>query len=249
MSRSREIELIRRTEEEYVYTHGFQPEDGTWKVRSGFPRRASLCGQVAWVEYISRKKFEGNEHFIFHHDWSISRKPWLACGYDAGPRGVVASVHVSSGAHSCSAVMTDDMEVTVKKGDSVDAVGTWDPVSCSVRWRGKVSLDRAGVDAKILAVSAGKSRFAFVGGGYTVTAHGIEDDPDDKRDIPGGKTFSECFTLPDAITGMGVLHKIGYVDGRTHEFERGDHVLAYTRNPAVLYCVPRKPGVTSWRSK
>lgn len=82
----RESSLIRpedreANEREYRVTHGYEPETGTWLVpRRWHPPSAQVLGKIEFVEYISRKDFEGLERYIFHHDHEIDHRPFLASG-------------------------------------------------------------------------------------------------------------------------------------------------------------------------
>ncbi len=176
-----------RNEKEYQYTHGYEPESGTWLVPLDWlPRRLEVVGPIDWVEYVSRKKFEGPKTYIFHHDHEIEHRPWLARGRN------------------------DYNEVA----------------------------------------------YAVLGGGYTITAHGIEDDPTDRRDIPMKSTFRVPRTLPNSIVGMGKAFGIGYRIGKRNSADRQSSwtwqsreldlsdsglVLAYRRGRnAQLYFVPER---------
>jgi len=124
-----------------------------------------------WIEYTTRKKFEGAETFIFHHDYELEKKPFIAHGH-----------------------------------------GTW----------------------------------AVVGGGYTVTPDGIEDDPRDERDLPDVPLFLvPPLAIPESVTGMGVMYAVGYHDGnelRTVDFSQRSKppILSYNHEgePKQLYIVP-----------
>lgn len=160
---------------EYIYTHGYEPKDGIWAVpRKWYPKHATLLGEIRWIEYVSKKKFEGPRTFIFNHKHEIERRPYIARGYN----------------------------------------------------------------------DFGERCFLIVGGGYKITAHGIEDDPDDRRDVPGPGTPS--FTVPRAmpkhVVGMGKMFGVGYEDASGEaELDLSDAglVLAYVREPhGSLYIVP-----------
>ena len=159
----------RSTRKEYVYTHGYEPPTGTWLVPLDWiPSRLELLGQIDWIEYISRKKFEGPRTFIFNHKHRSANRPWLASG------------------------------------------------------RNKY----------------GEIAYAILGGGYTVTAHGIEDDPSDNRSLDNKRVQID---LPDALTGMGKMFGFGYDRNRELDLSEAGLVLVYTREPqkpANLYVVP-----------
>lgn len=157
---------------EYVYTHGYEPPTGAWAVPIDWvPDRLELVGEIRWVEYISRKKFEGPRTFIFNHKFLGANKPWLARGVNR----------------------------------------------------------------------YGETAYAVLGGGYTVTAHGIEDDASDRRRPPsaGDRVRAD---LPRGVVGMGTMYGFG-VGSRHIDLSGKGLVLAYTRGRrAQLYVVPdRQP--------
>jgi hypothetical protein len=127
-------------------------------------------GEIQWVEYTTRKKFEGDETFIFHHDHEILKKPYIAHGH-----------------------------------------GIW----------------------------------AVLGGGYTVTPHGIEDDPQDTRDLPQDQRFLADLSTPESVTGMGIMYAVGYLASgqmKTVDFHKMSRppILCYNHEgqPKQLYIVP-----------
>lgn len=161
-------------EREYRYTHGYEPSTGVWLVPSlWYPEAAELVGRILFVEYISRKTFEGPERFIFRHDHEIDHRPWLACGRN----------------------------------------------------------------------TYGELAYLVLGGGYVVTAHGIEDDASDERDVPDLPAFRVPRRFPRSVTGMGKMHGFKYeaLDGsQKHVDLSRDHlVLGYVREPrSRLYIYP-----------
>lgn len=159
----------RRNEAEYVYTHGYSAPTGTWPVpRDWIPERLRVLGKIRWIEYVSRKKFEGRKTFIFNHKHRLPNAPLIA--------------------------------------DGVNRYG-----------------ERA---------------FAVLGGGYTITAHGIEDDPRDTRSLPAGVSKVPTL-LPLGLVGMGRMYGVGYGTDSTLDLSRSGLVLAYVREPvAQLYIVP-----------
>lgn len=166
--------VLRKVLREYEFTHGYAPPDGTRLIPNDWlPERATLLGPLRWIEYVSRKKFEGPKYYIFHHDFRGANRVQIAKG-----------------------------------------------------------RNRYGAPAWI-----------FVGGGYTVTAHGIEDDASDNRIVPSEKTFRIETSLPPHLVGMGSMFGFEYTDKHGHlQQEHLDHqslVLAYVRKPIpMLYIVP-----------
>lgn len=154
---------------EYVKSHGFQPTK-LYCLRRPAPKRVRILGEQQWIEYTTRKDFEGDETFIFHHDFEGEKKPFIAYGH-----------------------------------------GSW----------------------------------VVVGGGYTVTPHGIEDDPQDERELPDVPQFLADLSTPESVTGMGVMYAVGYNDGtkiRTVDFSKKSKppILSYNHEgePKQLYIVP-----------
>lgn len=74
---------LRRNEDEYRDKHGYNPNRSWLVPRDWMPRRLVVLGPIVWVEYISRKKFEGPKTFIFHHDHELSTRPRLAGGVNS----------------------------------------------------------------------------------------------------------------------------------------------------------------------
>lgn len=162
-------------EREYLFTHGYEPQDGTWLVPIDWiPTQLELMGQIDWVEYTTQKRFESPlrpRTFIFHHDWRQDHRPWLARGRN----------------------------------------------------------------------SFGEIAYAILGGGYKITAHGIEDDATDPRDIPSSPQFRVDRLIPESIVGMGKAFGFGYGQGRELDLSDDGIVLAYTRRGrARLFLVPGK---------
>jgi len=131
------------------------------------PEDVVVLGRIHWVRYGSRKDFEGDEDFLFEHEFELDHKPYLA---------------------------------------------------------------------------KGEGRHFVLGGGYTVIAHGIVDDPDDRRDVPKGKdVFEVDLSTPSTLTGMGRMHSFDYenADGDVVSVRvRGS--LAYNTygRTKTLYVVP-----------
>jgi hypothetical protein len=155
---------------EYIRSHGFDPTEA-FCVDLPNEEKVTVLGEIQWVEYVTRKKFEGDEYFIFHHDFEGDKKPYLA---------------------------------------------------------------------------RGKSRYFVIGGGYTVTPHGIEDDDKDPRTLPTGKSFRLNLRCPPTLTGMGDMKSFGIVthsgEEQTVGFDKGQEkqILAYNHDRAAkqLWLVP-----------
>ena len=117
---------------EYVRSHGFSPTQW-YEVSTPSPKKIVVLGEIQQVEYTTRKDFEGDETFIFQHDFEGSKKPYLA---------------------------------------------------------------------------KGEGRYYVLGGGYTVTPHGIEDDDSDRRDISKSGSFRTKIVIPRVVTGMGDMYSL-----------------------------------------
>ena len=159
----------RANELEYEYTHGYPAPSGTWAVPLDWiPQKLTVLGPIRWIEYVSRKKFEGPRTFIFNHKHRLSNLPRIAEGVN----------------------------------------------------------------------SYGERAFAVLGGGYTITAHGIEDDPRDTREVPPGDSWVPRL-LPKRLVGMGKMYALGYGRDSALDLSGAGLVLAYVREPkAQLYIVP-----------
>ena len=160
--------------EEYVRTHGFHPTEQWcvpgWRTAD----KGRIEGLIRQVEYITRKRFEGEKTYLFYHDFTADHNPWLATG---------------------------------------------------------------------------QGQFFIVGGGYTVTPHGIEDDDDDPRDIPDPREHEWVdfpVRVPRSHTGMGKLvsFTIETANGKTRrlDFQSAGRRALLTYNPRgavkTLYVVP-----------
>jgi len=167
-------EVRRANEAEYVYTHGYAPSKGTWAVPLYWqPAHVTVLGEIRWIEYVSRKVFEGPKTFIFNHKHVHPNRPFIARGYN----------------------------------------------------------------------DYGDDAYMILGGGYKITAHGIEDDPLDERVMPGPDvpTFRVPRALPKSVVGMGTMFGVGYscdVGMVELDLSRKRLVLAYKRAPGGLYIVP-----------
>jgi hypothetical protein len=117
---------------EYVRSHGFSPTQW-YEMRTPPPKKIVVVGEIQQIEYTTRKDFEGEETFIFQHDFEGAKKPYLA-----------------------------------KEGE----------------------------------------RCFVIGGGYTVTPHGIEDDASDRRDLPRRDAFKMRIATPRVVTGMGDMYSL-----------------------------------------
>ena len=117
---------------EYVRSHGFSPTQW-YEVSTPSPKKIVVMGEIQQIEYTTRKDFEGEEIFIFQHDFEGAKKPYLA-----------------------------------KEGEL-----------CFI-----------------------------IGGGYTVTPHGIEDDASDRRDLPRRDVFKMRIVTPRVVTGMGDMYSL-----------------------------------------
>ena len=159
----------RANELEYEYTHGYPAPTGTWAVPTDWiPQRLAVLGPIRWIEYVSRKRFEGPRTFIFNHKHRLRNLPLIAHGVNR----------------------------------------------------------------------YGERAFAVLGGGYTITAHGIEDDPRDTRELPTGDSMVPRL-LPRRLVGMGRMYALGYGRDSTLDLSGAGLVLAYVREPqAQLYIVP-----------
>ena len=142
---------------------------GTWAVPTDWiPQRLAVLGPIRWIEYVSRKRFEGPRTFIFNHKHRLRNLPLIAHGVNR----------------------------------------------------------------------YGERAFAVLGGGYTITAHGIEDDPRDTRELPTGDSMVPRL-LPRRLVGMGRMYALGYGRDSTLDLSGAGLVLAYVREPqAQLYIVP-----------
>lgn len=141
--------------EEYVNSHGFSPTRLYCVKGLAAPKMVTILGVIPWIEYVTRKRFEGQSPFIFHHDFEGENRPYLA---------------------------------------------------------------------------AGQGRYFLLGGGYTVTPHGIEDDPADDERLPKGRRFLKDLSVPQSVTGMGDMWSIGY-EQKGKEKAVDFHQL---QNPPVL---------------
>lgn len=94
--------------------------------------------------------------------------------------------------------------------------------------------------------ATGDGHHVFVGGGYTVTPHGIEDDEKNKHDIRSGE-FYEDLNMPSKMAGMGEMKYLVIEDintGKEREVHIPGCILAYARLPSKryqLYIVKKNP--------
>lgn len=69
-------------------------------------------------------------------------------------------------------------------------------------------------------------RHFILGGGFTVTPHGIEDEESNTYDIPQGESYQNC-AFPSKIAGMGDMYSLILLDGK--EVKIPNHVLGYAK--------------------
>jgi len=87
-------------------------------------------------------------------------------------------------------------------------------------------------------LASGQLQSYVLGGGYTVTPHGIEDDASDKREHVTTGRFQLDLRAPPSLTGMGIMQGFGIetADGEKKDidFSKGPRcILAYNHEPGV----------------
>lgn len=87
--------------------------------------------------------------------------------------------------------------------------------------------------------ASGEGAHAILGGGYTVTDHGIEDDVHDKRSIPRG-IFTADLRSPERCVGMGKMYGLVLKGGKEIDLRSKHLILAYAKikGSQTLFLVP-----------
>ncbi len=79
MTMASSTRAVSRARTEYRRTHGYSPSE-TYTVRTRTPQDARVIGAVDYIEYVTRKDFEGPKEYNFHHDWEGEKRPLLLFG-------------------------------------------------------------------------------------------------------------------------------------------------------------------------